>query len=89
MSMMTDVEDYKAKRKHKRPCDLCGKPIEVGQLAQRWAWKDGGLLSSTRVHASCQEEAFEYDWYDDPDGWPDVFPLIEERAQQEAMRGTP
>ena len=88
MSMMTEVEDYQAKRKHKRPCDLCGEPIEIGRLCHRWTWKDDGRLSGIRVHASCQEEAFECDWYDDPDGWPDVFPLAEERREVEAQRGT-
>ena len=80
MTMLGEAQEYTAKRTHKRPCDLCGKTIVVGQLYLRWVWIDGTPMS-VRVHSECDKEAHGYDWYDDPDGWPDRYPLIEERSQ--------
>ena len=78
--MLGEAQEYTAKRTHKRPCDLCGKTIVVGQLCSRWTWIDDTPMS-VRVHSECNKEARTYDWYDDPDGWPDRYPLIEERSQ--------
>ncbi len=82
MTMIGEATDYIAKRKHKQPCSLCGDPILVGQNCAKWVWKDD-ILISVRVHVECEKEASTYDWYSDPDGWPDQYPLREERAQHE------
>ena len=80
MATRFDAEDYKAKRKHKWPCDLCGASIRVGQRCRRWKFNDDGLVGLVRVHRECEVEALHYDWYNDLDGWPDRYPLAEERA---------
>ena len=80
MTMLGGPKEYVAAREHKRPCDLCGEDIVVGQSCLRWTWIDDTPMS-TRVHGRCDQEARRYEWYDDPDGWPDRYPLIEERSQ--------
>ena len=78
MAVGFGVEDYRAARKHKRPCDLCGASIRVGQRCRRWKFNDDGVLGLVRVHRECEVEASHYDWY--ADTWPDRYPLAEERA---------
>ena len=80
--MVGNHEIYDVKRPHKRPCDLCGEPLTVGQPALRWVWKDDDVLTTLRVHRACHNEATDYGWYTDGDGWTDEFPLREERAMQ-------
>lgn len=77
-----DSQTYVARLPHRRPCDLCGEAIQVGQTCERWTYFPRGDPPSTiRVHAACQEEAKRNEWYTDPDGWPEEFPLIQQRRE--------
>jgi len=78
-SIMSGPENYAAKRAHKKPCDLCGEPIVIGDPCIRWTYMDDYAPSRVRVHAACEKEAKKYEWYGDEDGWPDTYPLREER----------
>ena len=84
--MLGSLERYVAQRPHKAPCDLCGEPIAVGQECERWTWLDD-VPSTVRVHVACATEANQYEWFDDASGWPDTYPLREERGQ--AARALP
>ncbi len=64
----------------KGPCELCGEPIETGEVYRRWAWADDGSVQTVRVHDACETEARDCEWYFDE--WPERFPLITERLER-------
>ena len=67
-------------------CSLCGERIMAGTKYKRWRWFDGSDAGTVKVHFECTIEAMAYDWYYDPDGWPEEHPLIEERKERERER---
>lgn len=82
--------EYVAARPHRRPCDLCGEPIVPGQSCEKWTYfQRHDPPMEIRVHQSCRDEAKQYEWYTDSDGWPEEFPLIEERRNVARVRPTP
>jgi hypothetical protein len=81
MHFFGDTEHYTVKRKHKGPCDLCGEVLQIGDRALRWTIKDD-MISTMRVHESCDTEAKQHEWYRDEDGWFDQYPLRAQRLGQ-------
>jgi hypothetical protein len=74
MHFFGDTEHYTVKRKHKGPCDLCGEVLQIGDRALRWTIKYD-MISTIRVHETCDLEAKTLDWYYDDDGWLTQYPL--------------
>jgi hypothetical protein len=55
---------YVAKSKHKRPCDLCGCAIKIGDDVATWTWLGDEPPASSnimRVHVSCEVVRLEHD----------------------------
>ena len=76
----TQATKQAARKEH--ICALCGEPIPIGDLYLRWFFANYGEPGVVKVHLSCQEEAQDLEWYNDPDGWPSMYPLQEERENQ-------
>ncbi len=34
-------------------CWWCGEPIRTGDVYVRWAWADGGVMSTVKCHPEC------------------------------------
>jgi len=80
MTAVWGYRDYTAKRRHTHLCDLCGEPIVVGDACKTWAYADGDRAGRVTVHAACDDEAKNYDWYTD-EYWAIDYPLREEREE--------
>ena len=46
-----DTTTQKARKWH--TCYWCGKLIKIGELYERWVWKEGGGLHLIKVHPEC------------------------------------
>lgn len=78
MAETTEPTTQRARKRY--VCDLCGEAIEPRATYTRWRWFNCGDVGTVRVHPACEDEAQDCDWYDDLDGWPEMYPLREERA---------
>lgn len=69
MCTVIGYEKRKARKKH--VCDLCGAPINKGEIYSRWVSVDGYMCES-KVHHNCEiaigdycSDAHEQEWHPD------------------------